>query len=155
MFAWRICLMTSMSLLLTTLLCLSPAENWPGWRGPRGDGTSLETGIPLHWGKTQNIAWKTPIPGKGHSSPIVWGERIFLTTCLEPEQKRLLLCLNRSDGKIVWQREVLSATLERKHALNSFASATPVTDGRHVWVTFLQLPRMQVVCYDFDGNEVW
>jgi outer membrane protein assembly factor BamB len=131
------------------------AEEWPGWRGPRGDGTSAETNIPLHWSKTENIQWKVPIPGKGHSSPIVWGDRIFVTTCLEKDEKRLLLCLNRADGKVLWEREVLRAKPEQKHHLNSFASSTPVTDGRHVWVTFLQYPYMQVVCYDFDGQELW
>jgi outer membrane protein assembly factor BamB len=131
------------------------AEEWPGWRGPRGDGTSQETGIPVHWSKTRNIHWKTPIPGKGHSSPVVWGDRIFLATCLENEGKRMLLCLNRLDGRPLWQREVLAAALEPKHDLNSFASSTPVTDGEHVWVTFLDLPRMQVACYDMSGNLVW
>jgi outer membrane protein assembly factor BamB len=142
------------------LFCLAgtmpvAAEEWPGWRGPRGDGTSAELGLPIRWSKTENIRWQTPLPGKGHSSPIVWGERIFLTTCLEREEKRLLVCLSRLDGRILWQREVLTARLERKHNLNSFASSTPVTDGRHVWVTFLESPRMQVVCYDFDGREIW
>jgi outer membrane protein assembly factor BamB len=131
------------------------AEEWPRWRGPRGDGSSLETGIPLHWSKTENIFWKVPIPGKGHSSPIVWGDRIFLTTCLEERQERWLLCLGRTDGKLLWQREVLKAPLEAKHNLNSFASATPVTDGQHVWVSFLENARMEVACYDLDGNEVW
>jgi len=142
------------------LFCLAAtmpiaAEEWPGWRGPRGDGTSTEQGLPIRWSKTENIRWQAPIPGKGHSSPIVWGDRIFLTTCLEREEKRLLLCLSRLDGRILWQSEVLTARLERKHNLNSFASSTPVTDGRHVWVTFLESPRMQVVCYDFDGHEIW
>jgi hypothetical protein len=142
------------------LFCLAAAmpiaaEEWPGWRGPRGDGTSAEQGLPIRWSKTENIRWQARIPGKGHSSPIVWGERIFLTTCLEREEKRLLLCLNRLDGRILWQREVLTAKLERKHNLNSFASSTPVTDGRHVWATFLESPRMQAVCYDFDGREIW
>jgi outer membrane protein assembly factor BamB len=111
--------------------------------------------VPIRWGKTENIHWKVPIPGKGHSSPIIWGDRVFLTTCLEEEEKRLLLCLNRLDGKVLWQREVLTAKLEPKHHLNSFASSTPATDGRYVWVTFLQDPKMQVACFDFDGNEVW
>lgn len=131
------------------------AEPWPGWRGPRGDGTSAEVDVPIHWSATSNIGWKVPIPGVGHSSPIVWDERIFMTTCLDKEEKRLLLCLNRSDGKLLWQREVLKAKLERKHNLNSFASATPATDGKHVWVTFLQDPDVQVACYDFDGNKIW
>ena len=62
------------------------AEDWPQWRGPRGDGTSLEQNVPTHWSATQNVRWKTPIPGKGHSSPVVWQDRIFVTTCLEDEQ---------------------------------------------------------------------
>src|SRR4029077_2547450 len=81
---------------------LLAGEEWPGWRGPRGDGISRETGIPLRWSDTENIRWKVPIPGKGHSSPIVWGDSIFVTTCLEKEEKRVLLCLSRSDGHVLW-----------------------------------------------------
>jgi outer membrane protein assembly factor BamB len=144
---------TGVALLLLTTS--SRAEPWPAWRGPRGDGTSTEVNVPIRWSATENIRWKVSIPGKGYSSPIVWDERIFVTTCLEEEEKRLLLCLDCSDGKLLWQREVLKAKLERKHNLNSFASATPATDGKHVWVTFLQDPDMQVACYDYDGNKVW
>jgi outer membrane protein assembly factor BamB len=131
------------------------AEEWPAWRGPRGDGISSETALPSHWSATDNVVWKVPIPGKGHSSPIVWGERIFLTTCLENQEERVLLCLNRLDGHVLWQREVVKAKLEAKHDLNSYASATPVTDGRHVWVTFYDEPHMLVFCYDVDGMLVW
>jgi outer membrane protein assembly factor BamB len=141
--------------VLLLLTAVADAEQWPGWRGPRGDGTSLETSVPIRWSSTDKVFWKASIPGKGHSSPIVWDNRIFLTTCLEKDEKRMLLCLDRADGKILWQREVLQAKLERKHNLNSFASATPATDGKHVWVTFLQDPTMQVACYDFDGKKVW
>jgi outer membrane protein assembly factor BamB len=131
------------------------AENWPGWRGPRGDGVSGEKSIPLTWSTTENIRWKTPIPGKGHSSPVVWGDRVFVTTCLEDKGERVLLCLDRRDGKILWQQVILTTPLERKHSLNSYASATPVTDGKHVWVAFLAYPDMQVACYDFDGKQLW
>lgn len=131
------------------------AENWPGWRGPRGDGTSHEIGLPLTWSETQNLRWKTSLPGKGHSSPIVWGERVFVTTCLEAKGERVLLCLDRRDGTLLWRRVVLTAPLEKKHPLNSYASATPVTDGQQVWVAFLAYPYMQAACYDFDGNKVW
>jgi outer membrane protein assembly factor BamB len=139
------------------LLCALPllAEEWPGWRGPRGDGTSRETGIPLSWSEKENVRWQAAIPGKGHSSPIVWGERVFVTTCLENNGDRLLLCLDARTGSERWRKVVLQAALERKHRLNSFASSTPVTDGSHVWVTFLNYPDMVVVCYDMDGNEVW
>jgi outer membrane protein assembly factor BamB len=143
--------------LVAILVSLSPcqAEEWPGWRGPRGDGTSAEKGVPATWSPTENIAWKTPIPGKGHSSPIIWGDRVFVTTCLEKEGERMLLCLDRRTGKVLWQRVVLSAPLEKKHRLNSYASSTPVTDGKHVWVAFLAYPNMEVACYDFDGNRIW
>jgi len=131
------------------------AEDWPGWRGPRGDGTSSEVGIPVHWSTTDNIAWKASIPGIGHSSPIVWGDRIFLTSCVEQNLERMLLCLDRQNGKVLWQRTVLTSKLEPKNRLNSYASSTPVTDGKHVWVTFLQQPDLEVACYDFAGKRVW
>jgi outer membrane protein assembly factor BamB len=140
------------------LLAFTPfvmAEEWPGWRGPRGDGTSKETNIPLRWNQSENVRWKTTIPGKGHSSPIIWGERIFVTTCLEEQEKRLLLCLSRTDGKVLWEREVVKAKPEPKHSLNSYASSTPATDGQHVWVTFLSQPTVVVACYDMDGNLAW
>ena len=90
--------------VLSLIVCLIPtwvrAENWPGWRGPRGDGTSTEKNVPRIWSATENIRWKTSIPGKGHSSPIVWGERVFVTTCLEDKGERVLICLDRRDGKL-------------------------------------------------------
>jgi hypothetical protein len=131
------------------------AEEWPGWRGPRGDGSSRETGIPLAWSDKQNVLWKTPVAGKGHSSPAIWGDRVFLTTCIEDSGERALICLNASNGSERWRKTVLKTQLERKHRLNSYSSSTPVTDGQHVWVTFLDYPNMVVVCYDMDGNESW
>jgi outer membrane protein assembly factor BamB len=131
------------------------AEDWPGWRGPRGDGNSGETNIPVHWNAKENIAWKVQIPGKGHSSPVVWGDRIFVTTCIEHQQKRLLICLNRRTGKEVWNKLVVTAKLEPKHDLNSYASATPATDGKHVYVAFHDEPNVLVAAYDFDGKEIW
>src|SRR5262245_27650248 len=92
------------------------AENWPGWRGPRGDGTSAETGIPTQWnGKAgEGILWKTEIPGGGHSSPIVWENRVFVVTCLNDTQERALLCLSRLTGEVQWQKTVIAAPLEKK-----------------------------------------
>lgn len=147
--------------LPTGALCLlltasaAAAGEWPGWRGPRGDGSADDASAPVHWSTTDNVRWKASIPGKGHSSPIVWKDRVLLTTCVEKDQRRLLLCLDRRDGKLLWERTVLTSPLERKHKLNSFASATPATDGTRVYVAFLQYPDMVVACYDFDGNEVW
>ena len=150
------------SLLALPLLLAAPilaADNWPSWRGAHLDGVSRESGpFPIQWSANDNIAWKTEIPGIGHSSPIIWGDRIFLTSCIETKDKnadRVLICLNRVDGKILWQKTVLSAAHERKHKLNSFASSTPATDGKYVYVTFLNAPNIWVYCYDFDGNVVW
>ena len=76
------------------LFCM--AENWPGWRGPRGDGTSIGEDVPIHWDveSGKNILWKATVPGTGHASPVVWGNRIFIATCLEDEQQRVLICLD-------------------------------------------------------------
>ena len=149
---------------LTFLICLPLcasvlAEDWPCWRGPRGDGTSTEVQIPVEWnGETgEGIAWKTEIPGKGHSSPIVRGKSIFLTTCLEDSHERMLLCLNRNDGSLRWKASVAVSPLETKHELNSFASGTPATDGKTVYVTFLVADdRGTVNCFDTaNGHRLW
>jgi outer membrane protein assembly factor BamB len=133
------------------------AENWPGWRGPRGDGSSLEKGIPSRWNgpRQENIAWKVEIPGKGHASPIVWEDRIFLLTCREETGNRCLLCLDRQTGRLLWERAVAAAPLEKKHRLNSYASSTPATDGRGVYATVLDRDKMLVAAYDLEGRQRW
>ena len=168
----------SVRLLLVSIACLGIAPmarvaDWPGWRGPRGDGTTPEREFPVRWSATENIAWKTAIPGTGHSSPIVSGGHVFVTGCLEGDtpppapkkgsnlppdptpRPRVLYCLDRDSGKILWQREVVKAPLERKHKLNSYASSTPAADGERVYVSFLDYPKMLVACYDFAGNKLW
>src|SRR5687767_4238494 len=88
-------------LCVSVSLCLAPsvsAEEWPQWRGPRGDGTSTETEVPTTWSPKENIKWKVKLPGKGHGSPAVTKELIYLNTAIEPEHKRILLCLDRRDG---------------------------------------------------------
>ena len=100
--------------LVVLLLCapgLLLAENWPGWRGPSGDGISPEKGIPTTWSATENIAWKVAIPGNGHSSPVVWGNKVFVTTCLPEKEQRVLLCLDRRTGETLWQTVVLTSLL--------------------------------------------
>ena len=131
------------------------AENWPAWRGPRGDGTSLETSMPVHWSATSNVVWKTVVPGVGHASPIVWGDRIFTVSALTDNQDRVLLCLDRPTGNILWQKTVVRSPLEPKHKLNSYASSTPATDGQLVYATFLDGKEIAVAAYDFAGNRKW
>lgn len=146
----------AMALMLTAAWAGSAqAENWPGWRGPRGDGTSLEKNPPLRWSAAENIVWKTPIPGLGHSSPIIWNDRIFLTTAQPENQERLLLGLDRQTGRVLWQKTVLRAPLEAKNKENSYASSTPATDGQRVYVTFQEEKTVVAAAYDFAGKQVW
>jgi outer membrane protein assembly factor BamB len=164
--------------VLAVVACLSSAawgENWSAWRGPRGDGTSLETNVPLHWNgqSGENIAWKAAVPGVGHASPIVWENRIFLVSCLTEAQERILLCLDRKTGRELWRQTVVRSPPETKHALNSFASSTPATDGQLVYVSFLEIDghtipapnvgnvrpvtpgKMVVAAYDLSGKQAW
>jgi len=134
---------------------LAGAENWPAWRGPRGDGTSLEKVTPTKWSSTENISWKTPVAGEGHSSPMLWSDRIFLTTAIKETQERILLSFDRKTGKLLWQQTVVRAPLEAKNNENSYASATPATDGEKVYVTFLDGEEVVVAAYDFTGKQLW
>lgn len=151
------CCLVRIALVILSGLLVEPvsAENWPGWRGPRGDGTSTEQNLPTEWSNSRNVAWQTAIPGLGHASPIVWNDRVFTVTCMPETETRALVCLDRLTGKILWQKSVLTSPLERKHRLNSHASSTPATDGKLVYVTFLDLQQMAVAAYDLEGNQKW
>lgn len=162
-------------LTLASPIGARPSEDWPGWRGPRGDGTSLETGIPASWsGETgKNLRFRVEIPGTGHASPVIRGDRIFVVTCLEEELERVLLCLDVKDGSPRWRRTVLKSPLETLHRLNSRASSTPVVDEGRVYTTFLEVdgrtvpapnvgtPRpitpgkIVVTAHELDGDLAW
>ena len=144
-FLLKICLMMTLS--------VARGENWPMWRGPRLDGTSQEQGAPVRWSPTENIRWRTPLPGEGHASPIVWNDRVF-TVAAEGEE-RLLLCFNRADGKQLWRAVVITAPPENVHRLNSRASSTPATDGERVFTAFLDGREAVVAAHDFSGKEQW
>jgi outer membrane protein assembly factor BamB len=134
-------------------------ENWPQFRGPESRGLSNETGLPVKWSATENVRWKTTLPGPGHSSPIVWGNRIFLTALKQtrwqlfgsPTGQLVVLALDKPTGKIVWEREI-AANTETMHPTNSPASPTPATDGTLVYVYF---GSSGVSAFDFDGKQVW
>ena len=141
---------------LLTLLLLPialRAENWPQWRGPRLDGTSPDRTLPVQWSATENIAWRTPLPGEGHASPIVWGGKVF--TVAADSDARLLLCLDRKTGAILWQTTVVQCAAERIHKLNSRASSTPATDGERVFTVFLDNKEVVVAAHDFAGKQLW
>src|SRR5581483_8700223 len=132
---------------------LAQAENWPGWRGPRGDGTSAEKNLPTSWSTQENVRWKVKLPGPGNASPIVWGNRIFLTQSLDKQgTQRAVLCFDRADGKLLWQQAIPFKGEEPTHETNPYCAATPVTDGERVIASH---GSAGVVCYDFEGKQLW
>lgn len=144
------------SLLAAVLLPLTaPADDWPAWRGPRGDGTSRDSGFPVEWSANRNLAWHTPVPGQGHASPIVHGNRVFTVSALPDTEERVLLCYDAASGRRLWQSTVLTSPLERVHALNSHASSTPATDGGRVFTAFLDVREAVVSAHDLEGRQVW
>jgi outer membrane protein assembly factor BamB len=128
------------------------AANWPGFRGPTGDGISTEKKLPLKWSATENVRWKTPLPEGGNSSPVIWGNRVFLTQAVDKGSRRLVMCFDRANGKLLWQKETRYADKELTHADNPYCSGTPVTDGTRV---IASLGSAGLVCYDFSGKELW
>ena len=155
--------------------------NWPQFRGPNGNAIASETNLPTEWSASENIAWKTPIQGRGHSSPVVWGRRVFLTTDLEgevlPDKKAIahvrndkswihpdstsgdrkhtlkVICLDRDSGKILWEKVAYEgAVLDDRHRKNTYASGTPTTDGKYVYAFF---EAEGIYCYDFGGKLIW
>ena len=131
------------------------AEDWPAWRGALGDGTVSDPDAPIGWKLPENLVWKTPIKGKGHASPIIIGDRIYVVAVIEETETRELLCLDRKSGKELWRKVVLKSSLERVHRLNSRASSTPTSDGEHIYLSFLDQNHMFVAAYDLDGNKLW
>ncbi|TWU20838.1 outer membrane protein assembly factor BamB family protein [Bythopirellula polymerisocia] len=134
---------------------VAAAQDWPWWRGPHSDGHVLEGDIATTWSATENIAWKVAVPGKGHSSPIVCGENIFLTTADEGAQEQLVLCFDRNTGEQRWQTVIHKGNFMRSHGKNSFASATPTCDGEHIFVAFINGGNLWVTALDFAGQIVW
>jgi outer membrane protein assembly factor BamB len=130
------------------------AGDWPGWRGPTGQGHTNETGLPLTWSPTENVRWKVPLPAEGNSTPVIWGDRIFLTQALGKGAGswRMLWCLRRADGQKLWERGVVYPYPEPTHATNPFCSASPATDGERVVVSF---GSAGLYAYDFAGKELW
>src|SRR5689334_16594149 len=110
------------------------AKYWPRWRGPSGQGLANGTGYPDTWSATQNIAWKVPVPGGGNSSPIVWGDRIFLTTAYDNGRRMSIVAFRRSDGQKMWEASAPEGKSPYgNHYKNGYASATAATDGQRVY----------------------
>ena len=142
-------------LLISISFSVIRAQNWPCWRGPNGDGTSTEINLPVNWDSATNVLWKSKVPGTGHSSPIIWEDKLFTITALPENQEKILLCYNAQNGDLLWQKTVIKSTLEDKHNDNSYASGTPATDGKLVYVSFLDGQDVVVAAYDFTGKQIW
>ncbi len=152
----RLTLFVFVGILL--IASVANAENWPAWRGPYGDSRSSEQGLPLIWGEDTAIAWKTPLPGPGNSTPAIWDNAVFVTC--QSEDKLLLLRLDKRSGKIVWTRQVGFGATRREadrgdqkfHRLQNLASPSPTTDGE---VVIAHFGNGDLAAYDFDGKLLW
>ncbi len=146
--------MALVGLLLASFLPIGilQGEDWPRFRGPSGQGISQEKGIPLQWSATSNIRWKTAIPGQGWSSPLVLGERVFVTTALEGGSSLHLLCLDRPSGQVVWDKEITPQKAGHKQQYNSYATSTPATDGQRIYVPACD---GRILAVSLDGAVAW
>ncbi len=138
------------SLLLTGQIC--SAGEWPNWRGPNGDNRVADEGYPVTWNEKANVRWRVPLPEMGNSSPIVWGNRVFVTQAVEKEGKRNLLCFDRATGKELWSRGTVYKGEEPKHNTNTYCASSPVTDGERVYAYHASAG---IFCYDLEGKELW
>jgi outer membrane protein assembly factor BamB len=128
------------------------AEDWVRFRGPNGQGISSEKNLPTKWSSKENVDWKTAIPGKGWSSPIVYEDHVFLTTSTEEGVSCRIISVNRKTGSVEWNKEVHRQKTGPMRRQNSFATPTPVTDGKRVYAVFYD---GTVICVDFSGDVVW
>lgn len=129
--------------------------DWPCWRGPNLDGKSADKAVPLKWSKTENVVWRADVPGRGHSSPIVVGERVFLTTADPQRQQQAVLAFDRATGKSLWSTVAHQGGFMPMHGKNSQASATSACDGERVFSVFINGGLLRVTATDLDGMILW
>jgi outer membrane protein assembly factor BamB len=135
--------------LSVVLLGEARAENWPSWRGPTQNGISGEKNVPIEWGRDRDVVWRLALPGSAGATPIVWGERIFLTTV--DGDDLVLMCVS-TEGRELWRQTVSSGNRRVRDDEGNYASPSPITDGRHVW-SFMGTGDLG--CYTLDGRQVW
>ncbi len=125
-------------------------EDWPQWRGPRGDGISVEKNLPAKWTETEHVLWRTALPGQGGATPAIWGDHIFVSSAKGDDL--VLIALSAKSGKVLWEKKVTSGNQDARAGEGNSASPSPSTDGKHVWIFF---GTGVLACYDFEGNEKW
>jgi outer membrane protein assembly factor BamB len=131
---------------------LAEDQNWPQWRGPEGSGITSAAPIVSEWGPDDNVKWRMALPEAGNSTPIVWQDKVFISQPLSSAKQRVLLCVDRHTGHEQWRRAVTYDRPETSHKTNPYCSASPVTDGERVFAWF---GSAGLICWDFDGNELW
>jgi outer membrane protein assembly factor BamB len=139
-------------LVLVATVSVQAQANWPRWRGAEENGHSYERNLPIEW-NPDSVAWKTDLPGKGQSSPIIWGERIFLTSAIANGKERVVLAIDRNNGKRLWEKTVWTGNPEPAHKMNGWASASCVTDGERVYAFFGQGGGL--FCLSVEGDLLW
>jgi outer membrane protein assembly factor BamB len=132
--------------------CATFAGNWPSWRGPNQNNISPETNFPTRWSRTENVKWRAELPEAGNSSPIVWGDTVFVTQAVDDGKRRTLMAFDRKTGKQRWQQGVAYDEVDPRHKTNPHCSASPVTDGERVIASFASAG---IVAYDFSGKPLW
>lgn len=145
------------SILFSAALTPLQSADWPWWRGPNRDGIADgNQSPPLKWSDTENVIWKAAVPGRGHGTPIVVGQRVYLTAADQEAQEQLLLCFDRASGKEVWRSIVHQGGLRIEgNRKASLASTTPACDGRQLYVNFLNDGAVHTTAVDLEGNLVW
>lgn len=132
------------------------ADDWPMWRGPDANGVAKGDPVPTTWSATENVVWKSPIPGAGHSSPIIIGDFIYLETADEKQKTQSVLCIDRLTGKEVWQKKLLEGNFESAmHRENTQASSTLACDGHRLYALFLNDRKIWAIALDLNGEMVW
>ena len=150
--AWGKAWLTGLFLASILLTGIVRSEDWPWFRGPGRQGISQEQEVPTQWSAASNICWKTPIPGEGWSSPIVFEDRVFVTTALDGGSSLHMLCLDRRSGKVVWDKEVTRQKAGHKQQYNSYATPTPATDGTRIYVPACD---GRILAVSMDGAPQW
>ena len=140
-------------LALAPLVSTALANDWPAWRGDvLGSGKSSETVVPREWGPEKNVRWRVELPERGNSTPVVQGERIFVTQAVSQDNWRGLMCFSRKDGSVLWKKGLTFDKKERTHQSNPYCSASPATDGKIVVASY---GSAGVAAYDLDGKQIW
>ncbi|MEZ6125934.1 MAG: PQQ-binding-like beta-propeller repeat protein [Planctomycetaceae bacterium] len=144
-------------LLLTASWTLrASADDWTQWRGPNGNNTAAaQPAVPTEWDENKNVVWKTSVPGRGHSSPIISGNMIILTSADEATQRQGVFAFDRTTGQSLWGTVISQGGFPKSHAKNTHASATACTDGQRIYATFCHHNSIEAVALDLKGKTIW